>query len=356
MSDVLRRKLAARRSPQAKNGISVEAVLRKTMPRDADSLLSLDLSVSEVTIGVCARDAVLAVIEPFHLAFLMETSGGVRGAMFLDPGLLAGIVEVQVSGRVTERAPIERHATRTDAIVVSEVLDAWLATAEATMEEVGLAMNWPAAGFERIAGHLTRREVELLLEPVEFRTVTIALSLGGGAKTGTLTLATPRLDAVHDGHAHSTATQVRAHLPDLPVTLNAILARIPLDMSRAQALAPDTVLPLPDGCLRKLRIETPAGRLIREGQLGQSEGKRAVRLGGGAAGTPQTLGMLAAPSAPMPGEAAPPELPDAVGLPDLPEPGPVATPDLAPLGDLPPLDDLPDLPDLPELPELPDLP
>lgn len=49
MSDVLRRKLGASRPPKKPSAVSVEALLRKTMPRDADAVLSLDLLVKEFT-------------------------------------------------------------------------------------------------------------------------------------------------------------------------------------------------------------------------------------------------------------------------------------------------------------------
>lgn len=349
MSDVLRRKLGTRRAPRAANSVSVEAVLRKVMPRDADTVLSLDLAVTGVTTVWSDRDTLLEAMGACHLAFLMESEAGLRGAILLDPDLLAGIIEFQLSGRVSERPVSSRPPTRTDAVVVGEILDAWLATAESAMKEVGLEAGWPAIGFERVPGHLSRREIALLLEPVEFRSVDIVLSLYGGAKTGLLSIATPRIDASHDGHIHSTPARVRTHIPDLPVALHAVLTRLPVAMMKARRLEPDVVFPLPDGCLQNVRLETSAGRLIRLVQLGRVDGKRAVRLGRSA--HKGAVEMLSAP----PHEAF---APAPSGLPELPESveGSTAVTGLKDLPGVGALPELPGFPALPELPELPDLP
>ncbi|MEM6387353.1 MAG: FliM/FliN family flagellar motor switch protein [Pseudomonadota bacterium] len=373
MSDVLRRKLGVRSADRAPKGVSVAAVLRKTMPRDADAVLSLDLNVLDVAGGSREKEDVLGEIGPNHLAYLAETEDRARGVVILDPALVAGLVEIQVAGQVSEKPTLERPPTKTDAIVVGEMVDAWLATAEKAMAELSLDTSWPMTGFERVEGNLSRREVDLLLEPVEYRTADITLSLAGGAKTGVLRVATPRQEESSGERISTTAERVRQHLPNLPVELHAILTRISLGMKEVSSLAPDTVLPLPEGCLKNVRLETWDERLIRSATLGQLDGNKAVRLQPVAGAT--VVGMLAAPDALAPRletEASPPEaeplsLPDAPSenpalaggeaLPDLPDlPDIDDLPDLPKLPDLPAGDGLPDLPDLPELPELPDLP
>lgn len=352
MSDVLRRKLGTMRARKKPSGVSVEGVLRKVMPRDADVVLSLDLSLLSLVAGAQEKSELLETVTENHLVYLVEAEDGARGLVILDPGLLAGIIEVQVSGKVSASSSEPRKPTRTDGIVVADIVDKWLATAESATAEAGLEAAWPVSGFERVHGILTRREADLLLEPVEFRTIEIALSLEGGAKTGKLSLAAPRRQGLIEGRDSTTAARFRGHLPRLPVELHAVLVRLPLAMGQVKALRPDDVLPLPDACLQEVRLETGTGRLIRKARLGQLDGKKAVRLSDASAAT-----------ATVPLQPAVTGL--AGGLGELDGMGASATEGgaevpLSSLPDLPPLPDIDavpaDLGGLPELPELPDLP
>ncbi|MEO0916122.1 MAG: hypothetical protein AAFY31_03945, partial [Pseudomonadota bacterium] len=171
MSEVLRRKLGARRASDRSNAVSVETVLRKTMPRDADRILTLEAVVTQVTGGTMFKEQLLEAIGPQDLVYLAEDERAGRGVITLNPPLMAGIVEVQVSGRVSQKPVVERVPTRTDGIVAGEIIDAWLSTANTAMPEAGLESTWPMLGFERIPGKMSRREVDLSIEPVEFRTV-----------------------------------------------------------------------------------------------------------------------------------------------------------------------------------------
>ena len=268
---------------------------------------------------------------------------------------MAGIVEFQVAGRVSQADPEDRPPTRTDGIVVGEIVDRWLVTAETAITEVGLGTNWPLAGFERVHGRLSPREAALLLEPGDLRTIDISLSLEGGAKTGRLRLSAPPGDLAVDIHGATTAARVRGHLPDLRVDLRAVLIRLPQAVGAVGRLRPGEVLGLPDGCLQRVRLETCDGRLIREVQLGELDGQKAVRLFAGAH-APTSAPLLPQPSAlEAPGQV---QLPTDAGLPDLPSlPGADV---LATIGDglpdLPEAGALPDLPDLPDLPGGSDLP
>lgn len=357
MSDVLRRKLGASRPPKKPGAVSVEALLRKTMPRDADAVLSLDLSVTGLASLAQDRVQVMEAISDTDLTYLIEAEDGARGLAVLDAELVAALIEVQVSGTVSGRPAGERRPTRTDGIVAGEVVDRWLASAAEAIATAGLEAGWPFLEFERVPGVLSLREVGLLLEPVEYRCLDIALSLGGGAKTGKLRLAAPRMQQSIEGRETTTAAQMRSHLPALSVEIRAVLARLPLGMITASGLQTEQVIPLPEGCLRHVRLETSTGRLIREARLGQLEGKKAVRLfdplASSSTAIPKAPPALAVESAPEPSAAASP--PDMPSLPDLP--GPADVGDAPPgLPDLPePLDAL-DLPPMGELPDLPDLP
>ncbi len=373
MSDgvtVLRRKLAPSRPSSVPGGSSVEAMLRKTMPRDADDLLSLDLAVISVQQGKRDKAGLLDDIQPTDLIYLMDGEDEARGICKISPSLLAGLTEIQMSGRVTSSDPPERVPTRTDGIVAGEIVDRWISTATDTSREENLTDALPIAGFQRANGVLDKRNTDLSIDPQTYRTMTIELSLGGGAKSGTLFFATPEPGGSDSAGQSKAATQMRKHLPQIEAPLRAVLVRLPVGVGRVQRMAVGDLVEVPIESLQSVRLEGMDGRMIAMARLGQLNGMRAVRL----AGEEAPRAALAAPAAEVAVNAAEglsaelspvpdlPDLPDippadeGTGLPELPD-----LPDLPAPGDeghagLPDLPELPDLPDLPDLPALPDLP
>ncbi|AZQ67429.1 flagellar motor switch protein FliM [Silicimonas algicola] len=335
MTSVLRRKLAPSRPAAVPGGASVEALLRKLMPRDADRELRLDLMVGAVTLGTVPKTAVTDRLTALDLAFLMKGPGDTRGLCLMTPGLLAALTEVQMSGRVTRSAPPDRIPTRTDGIVVAEMLDRWMRSALEAAEEAGLTDILPFAGYARMDGVQPRRNVVLALDPVEYRTLSVDLVLGDDAKTGTLFFAMPvprPLTVVSPQPG-----RMLRHLATVPAPMTAVLARLPHPYGQARRLGVGDLIPIPVSALVNVRLETLAGKLIATARLGQLNGQKAVRLssGGGAAAA------LSGP--PISGARA--GLAGIAGA--TPFPG---------LAELPGLPDLPDLPDFPDLPDLPDLP
>lgn len=365
---VLRRKLAPSRAPGARGAGAIETMLRKTMPRDADQVLSLDVLVAGVTMAVCDKTALLARLAPGDLIYRLQGDGEARGLCTLSPGLLAALIEVQMSGRVSAAKPAERAPTRTDGIVAGDMVDRWMASAVAAAADEDLGEVLTFGGYSRANGLLDRRNADLALDPGTYRTMAVDLSLGaGGEKTGTLFFAVPE----HAGRAKSSdagmAARLRGHLAAVDVPMRVVLARLPQPIGRIRALKPGDVIAVPMSALFAVRVEGLDGRLVDRGRLGQLNGHKAVRLSG-ASGQPRgkgprdaaatdaldafrEQGALPPPAAaaklPKPaatGRASPaggaslPGLPDLPGVPDLP--------------DLPPLAGFPDFPAPPDLPDL----
>lgn len=348
---LIRRKLLPARSANAPGGGSVAALLRKTMPRDADELLGLDLSVGSVALGEAEKTALIAGISPHDLVYPLEAEDGARGTCRVSPPLVAGLIEIQMSGRVSATEKPPRAPTRTDGILCGEIVDHWLETACRVAGEADLTASLPTAGFSRRSKVLDRRNAELWLEPVSFRTLSVDLTLDG-SKSGTLVFATPSpMQAALPGGKY--AAGMRRHLPDLRAEMRVVLARMPLSVSRARKLAVGDVIDVPLNSLRNVMLEGASGHLIAEGRLGQMGGRRAVRLV--PPGGTETAGDALPFDLPM----ADPEAGTPPGLPKIPA-GAKPPNGLPELPDLPEgagaLPDLPDLPDLPELPDLPNLP
>ena len=343
MSSALRRKLAPSRAAAMPGGSSVDALLHKILPRVADGELSLDLAVGPVVLGVMDKAEVMQRLQPADLIYPLAGKATARGICTLTAGLLAGLIEVQMSGRVTRATPAERQPTRTDGIVAGDIVDAWMAASCAAAEDEGIAESLPIIGYSRASGILDRRNCDLSLDPQTYRTLLIDLTLGDQAKTGTLFFATPQHIGAPARTGETAAARMHRHLGGMAAPMTAILTRLSQPIERARNLAVGHVLKVPVSALVNVRLEAGGGKLIARARLGQLNGQKAVRLNLKTGGPPVS--------------GAPPvfmfDAGKAAALPDLPDlPAPQSAESMPPLADLP---DLPELPDLPALPDLPDL-
>ncbi|MEO0944687.1 MAG: FliM/FliN family flagellar motor C-terminal domain-containing protein [Pseudomonadota bacterium] len=366
MSDtatVLRRKVGLAQAGSDGGPNVVDAALRLSIPRAADELLSMDVLVVSVAHGTSGKASLLDGIDETDLVYLIE-AGERRGICKVSSGLLAALTEMQMSGRITSSAPPSRAPTRTDGIVAAQIIDTWMAAAVAMLEADGRADDLVFFEFKRLNSVLNRRNTDLTIDPCTFSTVQIELSLGGGAKTGTLSFAVPEGCG---STASDVSELVMKHLPTLEAKMRAVLLPLPLNVDRARKLAKGDLLELPADCLSALRIEGLDGRLIGSGKLGQLNGYRAVRL---APPRGDKASLVAAPAAaaglPAPEISTELTLDTPTGLTDLPDLPDAQLPNLPSSGgeegalpDLPNVSDgggLPELPDLPDLPDLPNLP
>lgn len=380
MSDasVLKRKLAP---PLAKAlaDCAVESLLRKTMPRDADNLFSLDLFVDEVAFDEADKDNLIKGLEDTDLVYRLTNDRKGGGLCVLSPELLAGLLEIQLYGYVSSSALVERKPTRTDGIVAATLVDAWLTNAQEVAESEGME-PMPFHGFARRDGVLDKRNAALLVEPGVYDQMTVKMTLGDKAKTGTLTLAWPK-GTQKDAPGSALGKQMERRLANLEAPLNVVLTRLSLPIERVRSLAVDDVIDVPTESLVSVKLEGIDGTPVGIGRLGQMNGMRAVRLNVEKAPiqtalappeeTPQGMPPDMKELSSHPEMSEVPDLPDLPDidlsdagelpdLPDLPDPGTLSDlPDLPDIGTLPDLPgDLPDLPggELPDLPDLPDMP
>ncbi|RZW12371.1 MAG: flagellar motor switch protein FliM [Rhodobacteraceae bacterium] len=331
---VLRRKLAPHRPPAMPGQQALLHMLAKTMPRDADDLLGLQLAVTGVEAGRISKSGLIAALHPTDLIFLMQSDPPAPGLCTLSAPLLAGLIEVQMSGRVSAADPPDRPPTPVDGIVASKIVDRWIATAkdEALAQEMPDCLPFVRHVRARMLGGA--RNADLTLDPVDFTTLSITLDLADGARTGTLSFALPAATARHQPVCHNIADDFRAVLMDTKTGLSAVLARLPQTLRAVKALAPGDILDVPTTALGAVTLEDGNGRVLARGRLGQMGGSKAVRLsrperGAGVEADPagfRDAGPADAPRRPPPAEpaAALPTLPDveipaATDPPDLPE-------------------------------------
>ncbi|WP_166433978.1 FliM/FliN family flagellar motor C-terminal domain-containing protein [Roseovarius spongiae] len=274
--------------------------LRLSLARAADRLFDLALSVSTVEQVEITYGGLSQALPGAGLLALLDGPGGAAGAMHVDAGLLAALIETQTVGRVSGRRDEARIVTRTDAAIAAPFIDGALERVDAGMEaeEAG---DW-TSGYRFGAMMEDARSLILALHAAEFTCFNVMLEIGEGAYPGALTLLlplarpAPRAAAPTDGARDAgRARQLGDAVAAAPIALRAVLARIRLPLDRACGLSAGDVLPLPAGRLDDIRLEASHRHLVATGSLGQMSGACAVRV--------TSLGL------PEQDDAAPPDAP-----------------------------------------------
>jgi flagellar motor switch protein FliM len=322
LEGILRRKIAAAKAVQAVGGPGADRSWRFALARAASDTVDLALDVTGLRMQMQSLAEVLEL--PFSGALIAVLQGPAEGTglVVLSGEVVAALIEVQTLGKVKASALEPRKPTRTDAAMVAPMLDAALALLESELaQEADLV--W-AGGF-RYASYLDDpRPLGLLMEDFSYRVITTEVSLGIGARQGTIHMAlpakgrglqpayvaTPAQDEAlaKQGFAQALAAQVEAS----GCVLDAVLGRISLPLGRVMALEVGEVIPLGRATIERLRLSTLAGAALVEGKLGQHRGMRAIRLSVEAearAGFPAQAGgfdaMMAAADLAMPAAEEP---------------------------------------------------
>lgn len=385
-NSVLRRKAeAGRTSVVAARQVTPCKALSTAFVQTMDKRLQLVATVGACSARMGTLAELLDTLPEGGLFAVLEGAGDAQGLMVFDPGLLSSVIEQLMMGRLSARPPAPRRPTRTDAALTADLVDVMLRRFETPFLD---RAEWRWLGGFGYATYLDDpRPLGLMLEDVDYRILTLTGELAGGTRSSKLMLALPTQGASYVGTNEDTkgtptataAAETEGALPwrdafeerVLPsrASMTAVLHRMPLPIASIESLKPGMELPIPGAALDETALLGVDGAVVARGRLGQSNGRRAVRLAGmpapeastpkagtavGPAGT-KTPPLTAAAPEPEPKPDALPPL-DVSPVPDLaanlPEAGAFDPP---PLPDLPDLDDLPE-PDIPSLPALDDLP
>lgn len=331
---VMRRLAKPARHSLADAGLDEGRAWRILAPRGAEEAAGLILSVRGFEMEEVFLEDLTGEWPAGTLAMMLAAEGQGPGLALADAALLAGLIEVQITGRVLAAAPPERATTDADAALVGHMVDRW-------MQDVAEMLGQPA--IWRVGDRAPDpRAAQLAMEECGYYRRTVRFDLGDGAKEGTLSLAVP---SAPPARAKAQGADPRL---DAAAELRAVLHRIDVPLARIQGLAVGDVLALPGARIGAVAVETPEGRRVAAARLGRLGPHRALRIGADEEEAPAPQEMDAA----MPGLLAEP-LP---GLPpvDMPgDPAAAASPAPGPLPDLPALEGADAAPDPPPLPDLP---
>jgi flagellar motor switch protein FliM len=283
----IKRKISLSRKSAAPDEIKGAAKAWKlALARAARNSIGLEMGQPQLQQRRSSLAELLELPPERALIAMLEGPKDGLGLLVIAPEILAGIVEMQMLGKVSASPPLVRRPTRTDAAMVSGLIDNALAGLEA---ELGKSSDlvW-TSGFRYASFLEDARPLALLLEDVNYQVLLADVSLGDGAKTGQVLLALPA-----DGRGRSPAmpeqTPSRAaemvfgaamgeQIMGASADLTAVLARISLPIETLINLKVGEPLALGAAALDQIDLEGLDGKCLATGKLGQNRGMRAVRL------------------------------------------------------------------------------
>ena len=305
----LRRKIAGQAAPvatlrpDALDSALIRALGKAGAPYEG---LVLEATVDPPRWDIHPPDIATALPEA-GLLVMLEAGDEARALCLMDPGLVDALIEVQTTGAVAKEQGPVRVPTRIDAALTRDFVGLFLGALAG--ELAGRAgVNWPL-GLS-YGTHLSdRRQLELLLPDRAYHLFAATLTLGGGAKRGRFLLAVPVIaqalpEAVRKGPVASVwANQWRDIVRAAALTLEAVLSRQTLPLSRIEALKPGDVLAFDREDLGRVDLCDINGKVLFRARLGRSSGRRAVCLTAGRGLAPAASQAEAAPRAGQPATA-----------------------------------------------------
>lgn len=240
---------------------------RRILPRAAEDALGLDLRVVDAGDGVTELASILdSDLGGALLIGLSQGGGRVSALGIVDASLLSALIEVQTVGRVAGGKTEPRVPTATDVALAAHVLDGWLDA----VESAGEMMPWRC-----VRPLADARAVGLALEDGGYRHLSLTLDVANGKRTGALRFLLP---VTRDPAALFDPSALREAILPLPAEIEAVLGRIRLPLSTVRGFEEGKIVPLVGLSVRSVTLEAPRGRVVSHGHLGQSGGKRAVKI------------------------------------------------------------------------------
>ena len=255
-------------------------MMRRAMARAADK--SVGLSASVLGIAEDETEAETLIEEgPEGWVVLGLREGnhaGLCGLMLLDPALRSALVEMQTMGSLLPPAADPRPVTRIDAVMSVPFAQRLLSE----LTEVGFDAGGVALDGLDIGPVDDLRTAGLVMAQGRYRTWQISVQVGGGDVQGDVMIALlpkhhgQQSDQPDDGAAWRQA--LRNAVCDAPADLDAVLGTLRLPISKIEAFDVGQVVPLPGTTVGSVVLKAPGGEVVAAARLGQTAGKRAVRL------------------------------------------------------------------------------
>ncbi|WP_157970943.1 FliM/FliN family flagellar motor switch protein [Pseudogemmobacter bohemicus] len=298
MSEILRRKLRPAHEELPQPHALVDQAWRLALARALREGVGLPAETTALSSRPCDLLELPELPPERALIALLDGPGGAMGVAAFSPELTASLIEMQTIGRIGTVAPGSRRPTRTDAAMISPVLDRALARFDFLVRD--LPDRRVDGGF-RFASLLDDpRSIGLLLDDLPYHLMTTTLSLADGKRSGEMLLALP-LAEMSQAEPAGTAPEPAGFSADLGQTeceLQAVLGRRMLTLNEVMQLEPGQVLPLNEASIAKISLRGIDGKPVAAARLGQQNGYRALRISAVASGKGETEPGIPADSVP----------------------------------------------------------
>lgn len=283
----IRKKISLARSNIAPAPVKGAAKAWKlALGRAARDSIGLEMGLTELRQDRFSLAEVLELPPERSLVVMLEGPKDALGLIVLAPEVLAGVVEMQMVGRVNPSPAPPRRPTRTDAAMASGLIDKALAGLELELLN-DTDLIW-TSGFRYASFLEDARPLALLLEDVTYQVLRGDVALGGGARTGQIILALPadgrgRAPAVPPAPPSRAAELVFSaalgeQVQSVQAELVAVLARLKLPIDTVLNLKPGDPLVLGTASIAQIDLEGLDGTRVAGGKLGQNRGMRAIRM------------------------------------------------------------------------------
>lgn len=275
----LRRKVAraAGRRP-AQPAMFPSRALELALASTAQDVLGLLLTVAGVHEDIETPADITQTIGEHALVALLDGPGDATGLVELSAPFLAAILAQRMTGRQPSTPSVPRPPTRIDAEMTRDLINRTLAEFASCLGDTPAA-GW-AGGFS-YRGYLPdARLLRFALPDIPMRRFRVELDVPGGAVNCTLRLWLPAWPAVKSAAGADASWQatLSENVLGADVSVDAVLTRIRLPLTRIRGLRVDDLVPIPAAVLDNVRLEGPGGKLVANGRLGRSRGHRAVKL------------------------------------------------------------------------------
>ncbi len=329
--DVLGQKAQAAQRAFEARGMSPSKALRRALSRTADVLWDLALVTQGVSVEMHDQDGVIDGLGQQDLLILLDGPDGALGLASIEREVMTAVIEVQTIMQVTQM-PVEedRVLTPTDAAMMAPLLDGTLERLVQNLDHHPLSPQ--LEGFKFGAMIEDARAASLLLDASSYRTFRAEVDLALGRRKGALSIILPERTSEQLENAEGADPDAPGPHEDqmgkIPARLDAVLSRITMTLSEAEALKSGDLLHLPADVLDRVELVAGRNQVVAKGRLGQLNNQRAVRLT-----------WPEAPAASVPPEIAPGIAGDVMdGLATEAEPEAPTLPDIDIGGDFPALE------------------
>lgn len=282
----MQRKAGADRPEPDHGRVTPAGALRLALSRAAQEVLKVPLRAGDVAEARMTLGSMAEALPPAGLWVMLRGPGSAAGLVTLDSSLLAAVLQALTAGKVTGSGVPDRAPTQTDAILARRFLTVLLETFAARLDGAPAA-RW-AAGFQPRDRVPDPARLPHLLADTVYRGLTVEVDIAG-LRPGALGLVLPH-DPPGDGGAAAEVetgpdprvaawqSALADKVMDSPVPIEAVLYRLELPLAELSRLRPDMLLTLPAQALAAVSLEGADGRRTGTARLGQSEGRRAVKI------------------------------------------------------------------------------